>query len=148
MYCLRVILFNKDKNMIMKVLIRLLVLVILAVFTGIFWRCEDPPVPYEGIAGRVIKIEYCATDTLVLVASDIPYPSNKRQYADTLTVNGVLYTGVIKTYDLSLRYQVLGEKIVIDFDVINSQPKECTGREAYKVPEAKILSVGLVNYKL
>ena len=132
----------------MKVLVRLLVLVILAVFTGIFWRCEDPPVPYEGIAGRVIKIEHCATDTLVLVASDIPYPSNKRQYTDTLTVDGVLYTGVIKTYDLSLRYQTLGKKIVIDFDVINSQPKECTGKEAYKVPEVRVLVAALTNYAL
>jgi hypothetical protein len=132
----------------MKVLRWLLALVFMVLFTGIFWRCEDPPVPYEGIAGRVIKVEYCATDTLVLVASDLFYPSNKRQYTDTLTVNGVLHTGVVKTYDLPLRYQVLGEKIVVDFDVITSQPKECTGREAYQVPEVKILNVAITSYAL
>ncbi len=132
----------------MKTFIRPTAVLTLLILGSVFWRCEDPPVPYEGIAGRVIKIEYCATDTLVMVASDIPYPSNKRQYTDTLTVNGVLYTGVIKTYDLSLRYQTLGQKIVIDFDVINSQPKECTGKEAYKVPEVRILDVALGNYAL
>ncbi len=132
----------------MKMLFRFLALVSLAVLTGIFWRCGAPPVPNEKIAGRVIKVEYCPTDTLVLVASDILYPSNKRQYADTLTVNGVLYTGVIKTYDLPLRNQKLGQKIDIGFDVINSQPKECTGKEAYKVPEVRILDVAIGNYAL
>lgn len=132
----------------MKTFIRLVTLLFVLSLVGFLFNCGDPPVPNEGIAGRVIKIEYCTTDTLVLVASDIPYPSNKRQYTDTLTVDGVLYTGVIKTYDLSLRYQTLGKKIVIDFDVINSQPKECMGKEAYKVPEVRVLVAAIGNYAL
>jgi hypothetical protein len=132
----------------MKTFIRLVALFSVFIPGSAFLKCGGEPIPNENIAGRVIKVEYCATDTLCLIASDILYPSNKRQYTDTLTVNGVLHTGVIKTYGLSLRYQTLGQKLAIGFEVISSQPKECTGRKAYKVPEVKILDVARGNYAL
>jgi hypothetical protein len=102
----------------MKTFIRLAAVLTLLILGGVFWRCGGDFKPdYKIIGCRVIKIEHCSTDTLCLLVADISYPSNKRlYYDDTLTVDGGLYTGVLKTYDLPLRYQVLNEKLRIEFN--------------------------------
>jgi len=133
----------------MKTFIRLAAVLTLLILGSVFWRCGGDFKPdYEIIGCRVIKIYHCSTDTLCLLVADIPYPSNKGLYDDTLTVDGVLYTGVLKTYDLPLRYQVAGEKLRIEFKVMNSQANECADRVAYEAQTIKILDVLLASYTL
>ncbi len=134
---------------LVKTMVKLFAILAILILSSIMWECQRPFVPpYENTAGRVIKIEYCTTDTLCLVVSDIPLPTNKREYTDTLTVNGKLFSGVLQTYDLPIRYQVLGEKVGIDFEVIDNQAKKCSGRPTYEIPMVKLLRVEPKAYNL
>jgi hypothetical protein len=133
----------------MKYFNRKIAVLTLLILGSIFWKCGGDFEPdYEIVGCRVIKTESCSTDTLCLLVADIPYPSNKRLYDDTLTVDGVQYTGVLKTHNLPPRYQLLGEKLRIEFNVRNSQANECAGRVAYEVQTIEILNALLASYVL
>jgi hypothetical protein len=118
--------------------------------TGLALGCVEPFKPdYEIVAARVIKIAPCSADTLCLLTGDIKFPTNKYQFEDTLTVDGVLYKSVIKTYELPERYQVVGKKLSINFYLISkNKTSKCSGEPLRDFYEIRIKEVGTTNYQL
>lgn len=75
--------------------------------------------PYEMASGYVIGKESCNEDTskdywLIEIVSS---SSATQQYGDTLTLNGVKYTNVIKATGLSQTLKIAGEKVGFDFNI-------------------------------
>ena len=70
-------------------------------------------------SGYVIGKESCNEDTskdywLIEIVSS---SSATQQYGDTLTLNGVKYTNVIKATGLSQTLKIAGEKVGFDFNI-------------------------------
>src|SRR5436305_5757462 len=58
--------------------------------------------PYKNVKGYVIGKETCNTDdTKDYWLIDLTYLANTPEYGDTLTLNNVTYTNVVKTLELA-----------------------------------------------
>lgn len=105
-------------------------ILIVATLLSINATCTKPPyIPDFKIAlGYVIGKESCTTDeTKDYWLVDLTYLPNAPQYGDTLVLNGVTYTNVIKTKDLAERLKKIGMQVSIDFKVISANKVETTG---------------------
>lgn len=74
---------------------------------------------YDGAVGYVIGKESCNTDTaydywLIEIFSS---SSVRQQYGDTLTVNGIKYTNLIKVTGLAEQLKKAGQKVGFDFNI-------------------------------
>ncbi|MEJ7677230.1 MAG: hypothetical protein WKG06_05025 [Segetibacter sp.] len=92
--------------------------------------CNKPPyiVDFKIALGYVIGKEFCSTNEAKdcwLV--DLTYLQNAPQYGDTLVLNGLRYTNVIKTKDLAERLKKIGMQVSMDFKVISANKMETTG---------------------
>jgi len=80
------------------------------------------------VNGYVIGKENCDTDdTKDYWLIDFNYDLNTPQYGDTLILNGITYTNVIKTKELDKKLKQIGLKVFIDFKTITSNKIETTG---------------------
>ncbi len=77
--------------------------------------------PWEYAGGKVIAKESCnADETKDYWLVDLTVFPNTNQYGDTLELNGIIYTNVVKTLDLLPEFKVVGKRIGFDF-YISSQ---------------------------
>lgn len=98
----------------------------LIIFTILFVnsKCNNKPpfIPdYKNVKGYVIAKERCNTDsTQDYWLIDLTYLANTPQYGDTLTLNNITYTNVVKTKGLSDQLKFIGMRVSIDFKVIST----------------------------
>ncbi|MBX2923658.1 MAG: hypothetical protein KF746_15760 [Chitinophagaceae bacterium] len=106
----------------------------------------DPP--YDGAVGYVIGKENCNMDEnkdfwLINIISS---SSVRQQYGDTLVLDGVEYTNVVKSTGLEESLKTIGEKVGIDFTITDtpSSTTNCnvTNPVTYKLKIAAILRSG------
>lgn len=115
--------------------------------------CNKPPsLPEFKIAlGYVIGKEPCNTDeTKDYWLIDLTYLQDATQYGDTLTLNGLRYTNVIKTKDLDERLKKIGMAVTMEFKVISANKVETTGCTivnpvTYKLKELFIINQGEIR---
>ncbi len=118
-----------------------------------FEACKRQPYSpdFNEADGYVIGKETCNTDeTKDYWLIDFTYDSNAPQYGDTLILNGITYTNVIKTKDLDKKLKQIGLRVFIDFKTITSDKIETTGcnvstPETYKLKELFIISQGEIR---
>ena len=72
--------------------------------------------PWEYAGGYVIAKESCnADETKDYWLVDLTIYPNTKQYGDSLEINGILYTNVVKTLDLLPKFKVVGKRVGFDF---------------------------------
>lgn len=82
---------------------------------------------YKNVKGYVIGKEICHIDeSKDYWLIDLNYLPNTPQYGDTLALNGITYTNVVKTKDLNPLAKKIGERISIDFENISAEKIETT----------------------
>jgi len=92
--------------------------------------CTKQPyiVDFKNAKGYVIGKESCNTDeTKDYWLIDLTYLQNAPRYGDTLELNGITYTNVIKTKDLAERLKKIRMPVSMDFNVISANKVETTG---------------------
>jgi hypothetical protein len=96
---------------------------LLGLLVLIFSKCNNKYpfyAPYKNVKGYVIAKETCNTDsTKDYWLIDLTYLPNTPQYGDTLILNNVTYTNVVKTLDLSEQLKHIGTRVSIDFSSIS-----------------------------
>jgi hypothetical protein len=106
----------------------------------------DPP--YDGAVGYVIGKETCNTDEsrdywLINIVSS---SSVRQQYGDTLVLDGIEYTNVVKSTGLEESLKITGEKVGIDFTIADTPSSTANCAVAnpvtYKLKIATILRSG------
>ena len=77
--------------------------------------------PYDNIGGYVIGTETCNIDSAqnYWLLDFTVYP-NSPHIGDTLTLNGIPYTNVLKVKRLDPRLKQVGMRVGIDYNVISS----------------------------
>jgi len=79
----------------------------------------DPP--YDNIGGFVIGKENCNIDTSKdYWLIDFTVYNNFPQIGDTLILNGVIYTNVLKVKGLVERLRQVGMRVSIDYDTVTT----------------------------
>ena len=129
------------------------VFLLMALFLFRYSTCNKPPyVPdYNNVKGYVIGKETCDTDsTKDYWLIDLTYRLNTPQYGDTLYLNGVTYTNVIKTKGLSARLKEVGMKVSMDFKIITPDKVETTDCDVgapvtYNLQELFIINQGEIR---
>lgn len=110
--------------------------------------CVKPPYKpdYENASGTIIGKEICSTngiDDYWLIDLSV-YP-NTKQYGDTLIVNSIKYTNVVKTKDLTADIKIIGYKVSIDFYISNTKIEttgcNCEVPITYLLKEITIINV-------
>ncbi len=77
----------------------------------------DPP--YDNIGGYVLGKETCSTDTSSdYWLIDFTVYNNSPKIGDTLTLNGINYTNVLKVRGLGERLRQIGMRVSIDYDTV------------------------------
>ena len=72
--------------------------------------------PWEYAGGYVIAKESCnADETKDYWLVDLTVFPNTKQYGDSLELNGIMYTNVVKTLDLLPEFKVVGKRVGFDF---------------------------------
>lgn len=105
-------------------------ILIVVILLSINATCTKPPyIPDFKIAlGYVIGKESCnADETKDYWLIDLTYLQDAPQYGDTLVLNGLKYTNVIKTKDLAERLKKIGMQVSMEFKVISANKAEITG---------------------
>lgn len=97
-----------------------------------FESCKNsgrPAYPdYKSINAYVIGKEACYSDnTKDYWLVDFNYDPNTSQYGDTIILNGITYTNVVKTKDLASWAKRIGEKLSIDFKTISTNKVQSSG---------------------
>jgi hypothetical protein len=91
----------------------------------IYSSCNKQPYepPYNTAIGYVIGKEVCNTDVSkdYWLINIISSSSVQQQYGDTLTLNGVKYSNVIKTIGVTNNLKIVGQKVGLDFNISTSQ---------------------------
>ena len=106
----------------------------------------DPP--YDTAVGYVIGKETCNVDTSndCWLVNIISSSSARQQYGDTVELDGLIYTNVVKSTGLSENLKNIGQKVGIDFTITDtsSSTTNCivTNPVTYKLKIATILSSG------
>ena len=92
---------------------------LLCIASLIVVSCNKPPYEpdYYMATGFVIGKETCNTDTTkdYWLINIISSSSRQQQYGDTVLLNGVTYTNVVKTSGLPKEMMKIGTKIGMDF---------------------------------
>jgi hypothetical protein len=92
--------------------------------------CKKPPFKpdYENIGGYVIGKETCNTDESqdYWLLDFTVYP-NSPQIGDTLFLNGITYTNVLKLKGLDQRLRQIGMRVSIDYKTITANRVTTTG---------------------
>ena len=72
---------------------------------------------YHTAVGYVIGKEICNHDTAkdYWLINIISSSSVQQQYGDTLSLNGITYTNVIKTIGIKNNFKIIGQKVGFDF---------------------------------
>jgi hypothetical protein len=102
----------------------------LVVLLLLSFSCSKPPYkpPYNNIKGFVIGKESCNTDeTKDYWLIDMTLGSNITQVGDTLVLNSVTYTNVLKTKDLAQQLKQIGLRVSIDYKTISTNKIQTTG---------------------
>lgn len=84
--------------------------------------CNKPPykTTYINIGGYVIGKEYCYLDDIKdNWLLDLTVYSNSQKIGDTLTLNGITYTNVVKVKGLEQRLKQIGMRVSIDYKSIS-----------------------------
>lgn len=97
---------------------------------SISFSCNKRPfiADYANTGGYVIGREVCNSNEMEdywLV--DLTYYNNTPQYGDTLILNGVTYTNVVKVKKLDQRLKAIGTKVSFDFKTITPNKVVTTG---------------------
>lgn len=110
---------------------------------------EPYELPYEISAGKVIGRESCFVDTAKnywLV--DLTVYPNTKQYGDTISLNGVTYTNVVKTSGLKSPFNQIGKKVGLSFtisaDPIQTQGCNVSYPITYNLKVLKVIAEGYV----
>lgn len=75
--------------------------------------------PYDNIGGYVIGKETCNTDTTKdYWLIDFTVYNNSPKIGDTLVLDGVTYTNVLKVKGLGERLKQIGMRVSIDYDTV------------------------------
>lgn len=83
---------------------------------------------YKNITGFVIGKETCNTDeNQDYWLIDFTYEPNPPKVGDTLLLNGITYTNVLKTKGLGQRLKLIGMKVSIDYRIISAGKVITTG---------------------
>lgn len=92
-------------------------------------RCKGPyELEYTNASGFVIGREVCkANDADDYWVVDLTVYPNTPQYGDTLTLNGVFYTNVVKLKGLDPRLKQVGMRVSIDFKDVTPDKVVTTG---------------------
>ncbi len=96
-------------------------ILLIATLLFIYGSCNKPPAhpEYENVKGYVISKETCNTDTTKdYWLIDLTYFPDTPQYGDTLLLNGITYTNVIKTKGLAESLKQTGMRVSLDFKTI------------------------------
>lgn len=118
--------------------------------TFIYGSCNKEPYrpPYNTAIGYIIGNEICNIDISkdYWLINIISSASVQQQYGDTLTLNGVKYTNVIKTLGIPNDLKIVGGKVGFDFN-ISTNYKVTTGCNVtipitYTLKEASIINIG------
>jgi hypothetical protein len=92
--------------------------------------CNKPPYEpdYYMATGFVIGKEVCNTDTTkdYWLINIISSSSRQQQYGDTVLLNGITYTNVVKTSGLPKEMMKVGTKIGMDF-YLSKEKRTTTG---------------------
>ena len=120
----------------------------------VFLKCGNKPpfIPdYKNVKGYVIAKEYCNSDsTKDYWLIDLTYLSNTPQYGDTLVLNNIAYTNVVKTKELSDQLKQIGMRVSIDFKVLSTNrviTTDCTINSpiTYPLKELFIINQGEIR---
>lgn len=113
---------------------------------------RDPFYPnFDHAGGYVIGKEDCKanpSDDFWLI--DLSYPLNTvTTYGDTITINGVRYTNMIKTTQLPTDLKTIGKKVSFDFH-LSADKIETTGctvsvPKTYKLKTMEVLAAGEIR---
>lgn len=118
-----------------------------------FTACNKPPykADYKNIKGYVIGKETChANETNNYWLIDLTYRPDTPQYGDTLLLDSVTYTNVIKTKGLAEQLKEVGMKVSLDYKVITPNRIETGGCSVvnpvtYSLKELVILNQGEIR---
>jgi hypothetical protein len=101
----------------------------LALSVGFSCNNKEPYIiEYKNLKGYVIGRETCNIDmTKDYWLIDFTYGTNNLQAGDTLVLNGITYTNVLKTKDLDQLLKTIGPKVSIDYINISSVKITTTG---------------------
>ena len=104
-------------------------LVFIIVSGSISCNNKEPfKLPYDNIGGYVIGSETCNTDvTQNYWLLDFTVYPNSPQIGDTLFLNGMTYTNVLKVKGLDARLKQVGMRVAIDYNVVSSGKVITTG---------------------
>lgn len=92
--------------------------------------CNKPPykIDYENIGGIVIGKETCnADESQDYWLLDFTVRANSPQIGDTLFLNGMTYTNVLKVKGLDPRLKEIGMRVSLDYRVISPGKIVTTG---------------------
>lgn len=127
---------------------------LLAALSFIFYSCntKEPYKPdYSNIGGYVIGNETCSTDASndYWLLDFTVYP-NSPQVGDTLVLNGITYTNVLKVKGLDQSLKKIGARVSIDYNKISSTKIITTGCTVsfpvvYSLKEIFIINQGEVR---
>ena len=136
----------------MKQLIQSLsILAIIIISMAASCRREPFKPDFEHAGGYVIGKETCKSNPdsdYWLI--DLSHPSNVlTTYGDTITVDGVFYTNMVKTAELPVALKTVGKKVSFDFKLSNGKV-ETTGCTVpvpvtYKRKEMKIIASFIIR---
>lgn len=99
--------------------LHILIFFFIIIDLSVFYSCNNKrpyKIPYEISAGTVIGKENCFVDTTKeywLINLSV-YP-NTKQYGDTISLNGVTYTNVVKTSGLKAPFNQIGKRVGLSF---------------------------------
>ena len=117
--------------------------------------CKRDPyiIDYKNLKGYVIGKEICNTDEsddYWLI--DFTYGNNNLKVGDTLVLNGITYTNVLKTKGkfLDERLKIIGLKISIDYKTITTEKITTSGCNVqnpiiYRLKEITIVNQGEIR---
>lgn len=129
-------------------------LIIACSIVGVFYCCscnnkEPYDLPYEISAGKVIGREACFVDTTknYWLVNLTVYPHTK-QYGDTILLNGVIYTNVVKTPGLKSPFNQIGKKVGLSFkisaDRIQTRGCNVSSPVTYNLKVLRVIAEGYV----
>ena len=111
-----------------------------------------PYVPdYTNSGGYVIAKEICNIDpSQDYWLVDLTYHQETPQYGDTITINNVTYTNVVKVKGLGQPLQHIGMTVSLDFKTVTPNKVETTGcgvasPVTYKLKELFIINQGEIR---
>ena len=125
-----------------------------AAFSFIFYSCNNKQLfkpDYNNIAGYVIAKESCNNNELNdYWLLDFNVYQNTPHVGDTIVLNGIIYTNVLKVKGLDSRLKKMGMQVSIDYKKISNDKVITTGCAVsspvlYPLKEIFIISQGEIR---